>query len=69
MGLAIILSTVKLPVQGSDANFQNTMRAGDQKRLYRFQIKDEIKAAWIETTKTCRQYVEEPKTSQQRIAP
>ena len=33
---------------------------------YRFQIKDEIKAARIEATKAYTQYVEEPKTSQRR---
>jgi hypothetical protein len=32
--------------------------------LFRFQIKDEIKAARIEATKAYGQYVEEPKTSQ-----
>ena len=34
--------------------------------LFQFQIKDEIKAARIEATKAYKQYVEEPKTSQQR---
>jgi hypothetical protein len=34
--------------------------------LFRFQIKDDIKAARIEATKAYSQYVEEPKTSQQR---
>jgi hypothetical protein len=34
--------------------------------LYQFQIKDEIKAARIEATKAYREYVEEPKTNQQR---
>ena len=34
--------------------------------LYRFQIKDEIKAARIEATKAYSTYVEEPKTSQRR---
>jgi hypothetical protein len=34
--------------------------------LFRFQIKDDVKAARIEATKACRQYVEEPKTSRQR---
>jgi hypothetical protein len=33
---------------------------------FRFQIKDDIKAARIEATKAYKQYVEEPKTSQQR---
>jgi hypothetical protein len=34
--------------------------------LFRFQIKDDIKAARTEATKAYSQYVEEPKTSQQR---
>jgi hypothetical protein len=34
--------------------------------LYQFQIKDEIKAARIEATKTYITYVEELKTSQRR---
>jgi hypothetical protein len=34
--------------------------------FFRFQIKDDIKAARIEATKAYRSYVEEPKTSQQR---
>ncbi len=34
--------------------------------LFRFQIKDDIKAARIEATKAYGQYVEEPKTSQRR---
>ena len=34
--------------------------------LYQFQIKDDIKAARIEATKTYYSYVEEPKTNQRR---
>ena len=34
--------------------------------LYQFQSRDAIKAARIEATKACIQYIEEPKTSQRR---
>jgi hypothetical protein len=34
--------------------------------LFRFQIKDDIKSARIETTETYRQYVEEPRKNQRR---
>jgi len=40
-------------------------QAGNE-TLYQFQIKDAVKAARIEATKTYSQYVEEPKTSQRR---
>ena len=44
-------------------SLQNLWREGV---LFQFQIKDDIKAARNEATRRTRQYVEEPKTSQQR---